>query len=126
MIDLSSFLGQGPEVPIEVLNRIELFRREIELELRQAVQRAQQPKESASGDGTRARLSRTAQRKIESLVIERCAKLYILAAEAYAESPPIDADLTGLFEELAGAICVEADCIFQNATAGIWFERVPF
>ena len=104
MIDLSSFLGRGPELPIEVLKRIELFRREIELEVHQAVQRVQEPKESLSGDGTGARLSRAAQRKIEGLVIERCAKLYILAAEAYAESPPIDADLTGLFEELAGAI----------------------
>jgi len=104
LIDLSSFLGRGPELPIEVLKRIELFRREIELEVHQAVQRVQEPKESLSGDGTGARLSRAAQRKIEGLVIERCAKLYILAAEAYAESPPIDADLTGLFEELAGAI----------------------
>ena len=43
--------------------------REIELEVRQAVQREQKPKESLSGDGTGVRLSRAAQRKIEGLGI---------------------------------------------------------
>ena len=33
--------------------------------------------------------------------------------------------MTTLFEELAGAIVVEAQRLFRNATAGMWFEGVP-
>src|SRR5690606_3610536 len=58
-------------------------------------------------------------------VIAFCSKLYEVLVNEYLAVPGITGDLTALFEELAGAIVMEAYRNYRNATAGMCFEGIP-
>ncbi len=126
MKDLSTFLVQHPHISPDVLQRIELFRASMELEVRQTVQRVQERKLSPyTGDDLGGRLSMRAVREVEDIVIALCSRLYEIVATQYAAAPGVTGDLTALFEELADAALMEAQRLFRNVTAGMWFERTP-
>ena len=109
MDDLSTFLSHYPQLSPAVLSRVELFRARIELEVRQTVGRVQVRKLSPyTKEDMGARLSIQAVHEIEDTVIAFCSKLYEVVVNEYLAVPGIAGDLTALFEELAGAIVVEA------------------
>lgn len=125
LIDLSTFLSRYPP-DSDTLRAIEAFRAEIEVEVHQTAQGVQKRKEHPhTGTDMGVRFSREAVREIEDSVVAYCSRLYAFAGKAYAARPPLGAELTSLFEELAGATVLEALRFFRNATAGAWFERTP-
>lgn len=126
MTDLQTFLSQHPQLRPEASRCIERFRASTELEVRQTVLRVQEQKKSPyTGEDMGVRLSFEAGREVEDTVIAYCSKLFELVANEYVAAEVITGDLTALFEEMAGATLVEAQRLYRNATAGMWFEGAP-